>query len=72
MSSRPSDRGFGRRSALRGFLGLAVLNGLTVLVFSLLLPLGQGALDGPTTLFILLLITLLVTPDDQDRPHDEV
>jgi hypothetical protein len=65
-------RGVDWRSTLLEFVVMAVVNVLTVIAFSLILPLGNGSLDVPTTLFILLLITLLVTLYDRFRPYYQV
>jgi hypothetical protein len=65
-------RGVVWRSALAEFGVMAVTNIVAAELFLLLLPISGGRLDGLATLFVLLLLTLLVTLCDRFRPFYQV
>jgi len=50
---------------------MAVVNAAVALAFRLLLPVGDGSIHLGTALFFVLLVTLLVTLYDRDRPVHE-
>ena len=65
-------RGVTWQSVVVEFLVMAVTNVLAAVVFAIVLPIGGGGIDIPSTLFVLLLLTLLVTLYDRFRPYYEV
>ena len=62
-------RGVHWQSALVEFGVMAITNIVVAVLFFVLLPLQGGQLDVPSTLFSLLLLTLLVTLYDRFRPY---
>jgi hypothetical protein len=62
-------RGVRWSSTLVEFVVMGVANALTVAVFFVVLPIGDGRLDVLSTLFSVLLLTLLVTLYDRFRPY---
>jgi hypothetical protein len=68
LSSWLTRRGVVWRSLALEFVGMALANGLTALLFALLLGSVRQSFDLPTALFLLLLLTLLVTLYDRSQP----
>jgi hypothetical protein len=65
-------RGVIWRSALLQFVAMAATNIVAAALFVLVLPLRGGRLDVAAILFVLLLLTLLVTLYDRFRPYYQV
>jgi hypothetical protein len=68
LSSWLIRRGVVWRSVAVEFVAMALANALTALLFALLLGFGRQSFDVPTALFLLLLLTLLVTLYDRFQP----
>jgi hypothetical protein len=68
LSSWLIRRGVVWRSVVVEFVAMALANGLTALLFALLIGRGRQSFDLPTALFLLLLLTLLVTLYDRFHP----
>jgi hypothetical protein len=65
-------RGMTWQSVIVEFGAMALTNAAAAVIFVVLLPITGVRLDVPATLFVLLLLTLLVTLYDRFRPYYEV